>query len=152
ALSITSPTIASKTYDGLTASGAVTVGTLSGFIGSETVTATATGAYADANVGTGKTATVTYVLADGTNGGLASNYSLASGSATGNITTATLTISGVTANNKPYDGSTTATLSGTPSYVGLQNGESFSVSGTASASFATAAVGNGKTVTVSGYT
>ena len=81
-LSVTAPSVASKVYNATTASGAVTVGTLSGFVGIETVTATATGTYPDANVGVGKTATISYTLADGTNGGLASNYSLANGSAT----------------------------------------------------------------------
>jgi hypothetical protein len=63
-----------------------------------------------------------------------------------------LTITGLTADNKVYNGNTTASLSGTPAYSGLENGETFSVSGTATASFATAAVANGKTVSVSGYT
>ncbi|MBU3641731.1 YDG domain-containing protein, partial [Polynucleobacter sp. Fuers-14] len=65
------------------------LGTLSGFIGSETVTAAVnTATFADQNVGTGKTITVTYTLADGTNGGLASNYSLANSVTTGSITAA----------------------------------------------------------------
>ena len=87
-LSITAPTIASKVYNGSAVSGAVTVGTLSGFVGTETVTTTATGLYADANAAIGKTATITYVLANGTNGGLATNYSLANGTGTGDITKA----------------------------------------------------------------
>lgn len=88
-LSVTAPTIASKVYNGSAVSGAVSVGTITGFVGTETVTATATGVYADANAGTGKSATVTYVLANGTNGGLATNYSLAVGTGTGDITQAT---------------------------------------------------------------
>ncbi len=92
-LSITTPTIASKVYDGTTTSGTVTAGTLSGFIGSETVVvASANGTYSDANGGTGKTATITYTLGNGTNGGLATNYSLANTTATGDITQATQTI------------------------------------------------------------
>jgi len=92
-LTITAPSIASKVYDGSTTSGTVTPGTLSDFVGTETVTVSAaTGAYSDANVGTGKMATITYTLANGTNGGLATNYSLANGSATGDITAATLTL------------------------------------------------------------
>jgi autotransporter-associated beta strand protein len=95
ALSITTPTIASKPYDGAVTAGAVTVGTLSGFVGSETVTATATAVnYSSANVGTYNNVTVTYTLHNGSNGGLAANYSLASGTATGQITAnATLTLS-----------------------------------------------------------
>jgi hypothetical protein len=93
ALSITTATIASKVYDGTTTSGTVTAGTLSGFIGSDTVVvASANGTYSDANGATGKTATITYTLGNGTNGGLATNYSLANTSATGDITQATQTI------------------------------------------------------------
>ena len=95
-LSITAPTIASKVYDGTTTSGTVTVGTLSGFVGSQTVTATATGTYLDANAGAAKTATIVYTLANGANGGLASNYSLANGTATGDITKANQTITWAT--------------------------------------------------------
>jgi hypothetical protein len=92
-LSITTATIASKVYDGTTTSGTVTAGTLSGFIGSETVVVeSANGTYSDANGATGKTATITYTLGNGTNGGLATNYSLANTTATGDITQATQTI------------------------------------------------------------
>jgi len=93
ALSVTAPTIASKPYDGTTTAGAVNVGTLSGFVGIETVTATATAAnYSSANVGTYTGNVVTYVLANGTNGGLAANYSLADDTATGTIVKADQTI------------------------------------------------------------
>jgi uncharacterized repeat protein (TIGR02543 family) len=88
ALSVTAPIIASKVYNGSAVSGAVSVGTITGFVGTETVTATATGLYADANAAIGKTATVTYVLANGANGGLATNYSLATGTGIGDITKA----------------------------------------------------------------
>ena len=72
--------------------------------------------------------------------------------ASGNaVTAAALTITGVSGVNKRYDGGMTASLSGTPAYVGLQNSESFSVTGTAVANFNNAAVGNGKTITVTGY-
>lgn len=85
-LSISSPTIAPKSYDGSATSGTVTSGTLSGFVGTETVTVgSAVGTFSDANVGSGKLATIVYTLADGTNGGKASNYSLANGSASGDI-------------------------------------------------------------------
>ncbi|NDE17796.1 hypothetical protein EBZ80_22995 [bacterium] len=109
ALTIGAPTIAPKAYDGTTTAGAVTVGTLSGFVGSETVTATgAAAAYSSANVGTYNNVTVTYTLANGTNGGLATNYSLANGSATGTITKASQTISGVNATTNQVVGATYA--------------------------------------------
>ena len=80
-----------------------------------------------------------------------SNYNAATNvSQTLTVSAKGLTIS-VTANNKVYDGSTTATL-GTPSYVGLANGESFSVTGTPTATFADANVANGIAVTISGFT
>jgi uncharacterized repeat protein (TIGR02543 family) len=63
-----------------------------------------------------------------------------------------LTISGLTGTNKEYDGATAATFSGTASYDGLENGESFSVSGTPSATFTTASVGTNKPITLVGYT
>jgi len=123
ALSITTSTIASKTYDGSAASGTVTAGSLSGFVGVETVTvSSATGLYSDANVGAGKTATITYVLANGTNGGLATNYSLANTTATGNITIANQTIAALTTpvtkflSDAPYSAATTATSGLTVTY------------------------------------
>ena len=62
-----------------------------------------------------------------------------------------LTITGITANNKTYNGDTTATLTGTPSLVGTVGSDDVSLTGTPIATFDTAAVGTGKTVTVSGY-
>ena len=62
-----------------------------------------------------------------------------------------LTISGVTAGNKTYDGNTTAALSGTPALVGVVDTEDVTVGGTPSAAFLDANVGTGKVVTVIGY-
>jgi hypothetical protein len=85
-LSITAPTIASKAYDGKTAAGSVTVGSLSGLLGSETLIVSGTAAaYSSFAVGTYPNVVVTYSLANGNSGGLASNYSLAAGTATGTI-------------------------------------------------------------------
>lgn len=63
-----------------------------------------------------------------------------------------LTISGLAGGNNPYDRTVAATTTGTAVYVGLENGESFSVIGTPTASFANATVGIGKNITVTGYT
>jgi len=63
-----------------------------------------------------------------------------------------LTITGLSGVSREYDGSNVATLSGTPAYNGLENGETFSVSGTASATFADKTVGTAKAITVTGYT
>lgn len=63
-----------------------------------------------------------------------------------------LSITGISANDKPYDGNNVATLSGTPAYVGLVNGETPAVTGTPSATFNNKNVGTAKPVTVTGYT
>jgi len=95
ALSIGAPTIASKVYDGTTAAGTVTVGALSGMVSPETLTVTGSAAsYSSAAVGTYQNVVVTYTLANGSGNtaGLASNYSLSAGSATGTITPRELVI------------------------------------------------------------
>ncbi len=61
-----------------------------------------------------------------------------------------LTITGISINNKAYDGTTTATTSGTAAYSGLVNSESFSVSDVVTFAFATASVGSGKTINQTG--
>ncbi|MFM7181846.1 MAG: beta strand repeat-containing protein [Verrucomicrobiales bacterium] len=92
-LSITAPTIADKPYNGSPTAGAVTVGTLSGFVGSETVTATASAAaYPSANAATYTGTVITYALQNGTNGGLASNYTLPNGTADGTIIPKSITV------------------------------------------------------------
>lgn len=73
--------------------------------------------------------------------------------ASGNtVTAAPITITGIGIANKEYDGSTTATITGSAAYSGLVNSESFTVTGTPAAAFADASVGNAKSITVSGYT
>jgi len=91
ALSVTGYSIASKTYNGNTTSGVITVGTITGFVGSETVTATASCTLSSPNV-YGEQGTIVFTLVNGTNGGLASNYSLANGSYWAPISQAQLNI------------------------------------------------------------
>jgi hypothetical protein len=82
------------------------------------------------------------------------NYNLVSSTSTAaaNITKRPITgISGVTANGKVYDTNTDATLNiGSPVFDGLLTGETLTLAG-ASATFVDPNAGNGKTVTVSGY-
>ena len=121
-LTVTGSSVAGKVYDS-TASATATVGTLSGFLGLETVTATGVGAFTDVNAGS-RTATITYTLANGTNNGLASNYSLLPTSGhSATISPANLVLTGT----KVYDGSTAVaglSLTGT----GL-NGNTFAITG-----------------------
>ena len=102
-LTVTVGTASNKTYDGNTT--ATTTVTLSNFVGTETVTATVTSAFSDKNVGSGKTVTISAItLADGTNGGLAANYTTPTGQTT---TTAVIhqqnTSATASASNKTYD-------------------------------------------------
>ena len=146
-LTVSGYTASNKTYDSNSVA-TVTV-TLSGFVGSETLTYTNSSSFNNKNVGTGKTVTVDSItLADGTNGGLASNYSVTPGqTTTANITAKALTVSGITASSKTYDGSTSATLdTSSVLYSGLVSGDTFS--GSYSGVFANANVGTGKTVTI----
>ena len=70
----------------------------------------------------------------------------------GSVSPKELTISGLTGVSKPYDGTNSATFTGTATYTGLVNSENFEVSGTPTATFADELVGTTKTITVGGYT
>ena len=88
-------------------------------------------------------------LSDGSNGGLASNYSISTGqTTTANITAKALTVSGITASNKTYDGNTNSTTDVTSAvYTGLVSGDNFVVAATGT--FDNKNVGTGKTVSLS---
>jgi len=62
----------------------------------------------------------------------------------------TLTVTGLSAENKTYDGTTSATLSGTASLSGVVGSDDVSLSGSASGTFSDSTVGTDKEVTVSG--
>jgi len=140
ALSITAPTIAAKNYNGTATAGAVTVGTLSGFVGSETVTATGMAAnYSSANAGTYTGNVVTYTLANGTNGGLAANYSLATGTATGVINKAGSSVTAPTVGAYTYTGSPQGPNSGATA-TGSTGAVTYSYVGTGSTTYSASAI------------
>ena len=88
-------------------------------------------------------------------GGDAGNYTVSQPSGlTADITAKNLTISGAVANNKQYDGNTTATVDFTSASLAVVvSGDSVSINSSGySASFATKTVANGKPVTVIGVT
>ena len=96
-------TVNDKVYDGDTnATGTVS---LSGIVGTDDVTASATFIFADKNVGTNKIVTVTNITL---NGVAAGNYTVYATTATADITPKIVTAT-PSADNKTYDGSTTAT-------------------------------------------
>ncbi len=97
------------------------------------------------NGGTAHTVEAVFTAASGSNFGT-SNGSLANGQT---VTAKALTVTGLSASNKVYDGNTTATLTGTPTLVGVINNE-VSLAGTAAGAFADAGVGNNKPVAVTG--
>jgi len=154
-LTVSGVTANNKVYDGTTSAtlnlgSAALVGVLSG----DTVTlntASAVGTFADENVGTGKTVTVSGSALSGADAG---NYTLTQPVTTANITTKGLTVSGITANNKVYDGTTTATLNlASAALVGVASGDSVTLNtGSAAGVIANANVGTAKSVTVSGLT
>jgi hypothetical protein len=131
-------------------------------VDSVSIAGTATGAFADRNVATGKAVTVTGLTVSGTG---SSNYSATQPTGlTGSITAKALSVSGVTAvATRAYDGTTVAGLSGTPAFATTEAAgtgstsdgkpydvDSVTVGGTAAGAFATRHVGTGKTITVSG--
>ena len=79
----------------------------------------------------------------------------AAGTGTGTLTVQLgkkeLGVSGLGVATKVYDGTTLATLTGTPVLVGVVGTDAVSLGGLAVGIFADKAVGTGKTVTVSGY-
>ncbi|MEO8063936.1 MAG: YDG domain-containing protein [Pseudomonadota bacterium] len=143
-------TIARRDYDGTT--NATLAGyTLSGFIGSETLTAAAgSAAFVDRNAGTGKTVNLSGIsLADGTNGGLASNYQVAStASALGTIDPKLLTLNATVA-DRTYDGTTNAVVQ---SYglSGFAGSETVTGVLTGSARFTDKHVGTDKGISITG--
>ncbi len=148
-VSVTGVTTNNKVYDGTT-SATLSGGTLSGIINSDDVTlVNGTGEFADKNAETGKTVTVTGYTITGTDAG---NYFLSAQPTglTADITPAALAITGVSAGNKVYDGTTSATLTG-GTLSGIINSDDVTlVNGTGE--FADKNAETGKTVTVTGYT
>ncbi len=152
-LTVSGVSASNKTYDGGTSA---TLGfgsaSLVGVVGGDTVTlatGSASGSFADKNVGTGKTVIISGLTLGGIDGG---NYSLTQPTTTANITAAGLTVNGVTANNKTYDATSSATLSlGSASLVGVIGGDNVTLAtASATGAFADKNVGVGKTVTISG--
>jgi len=140
-----------KTYDATTDA---SVNLSSDKIASDDLTSDYTGAtFVDKNVGSGKAVSVTGISISGADAG---NYNLlnTTASTTANITAKELTVTGITAANKVYDGTTTATLDTTAAALsGKVNGDTVNLdTGSAAGVFADSSVGTAKTITVSGLT
>ena len=149
-LTILGVTVNNKTYDGNTNATLSGTPTLFGVVSGDalTVGGTPLATFSQSNVGSGLAVTVTGYILNGISSG---NYTLTQPNLIGNITGVALTINGITANNKVYDGTNTSTLSGTATLVGVASGDNVTLSGSPSASFSQSNVGSGLTVTVTGY-
>lgn len=122
--------------------------------GSDSLTISGTGAFADKNAGNGKTVNVSGITVGGAD---AINYTWDETSAvTADISTRKISV-GATGSDKTYDGSTSATVNLTadgvaadPSNTGVVSGDNLLLSG--AATFTDKNAGAGKTVTVNGVT
>jgi trimeric autotransporter adhesin len=147
---------ADKTYDGTTAATLDTsAAMLQGVISGDTVTldsSGATGTFASPDVGTGLTVTISGLSLGGAQAG---NYILVEPTTTtANITAVILTVTGITADDKPFDGTTAATLDTSGAMlVGVVNDDTvgLDVSG-AVGTFASDGPGNDIPVTILGLT
>ncbi len=163
-ITVSGVTASSKVYDGTTtASVDYSGGALGGNVGADAVQAdlgTATPNFSDRNVGTGKTVTITGITLSGSE---ANRYTLTNPTMTANITAKALTVTGLTGAARAYDGTTTATFSGTATLqtAGAAGSgttsdgkpytvDSASVTGTPSGTFASKNVGTAKAITVTG--
>ncbi|MBI5331522.1 MAG: filamentous hemagglutinin N-terminal domain-containing protein [Betaproteobacteria bacterium] len=105
-----------RIYDASTNFNASDVTGFTGLISGEGLNmASGTGTIASKNVGgNGTMASVgTLTLGNGSGGGLADNYQINASASTNTLSKANLTVSGLTAQNKVYDTTTAATLTGT---------------------------------------
>ncbi|MCJ8236705.1 two-partner secretion domain-containing protein [Peteryoungia algae] len=140
-----------RIYDGDTAL-ANSVFTLGNLYNGQTLTLSGSGSMTTKHVGTGK-ALILSSLALGNGTGSASNYTLLGGTHTVDITAATISaITGLTASNKTYDGTTAATLSlNGAGFTDMIAGDVLTVA-TSAGAFDSENAGVGKTVNITGLT
>jgi hypothetical protein len=164
ALTVVGISAQDKIYDATTSATLNTASaTLAALISGDSVTlntAGATGTFSDKNFGTTKTVTVAGMTISGTSAG---NYTLTQPTTTADITAKALTVTSLTASNKSYDGTTSATLTGTatlqsPETPGVgttsdgkpYSGDAVVLSGTPVGTFASKDVANAISVSASG--
>ena len=104
--------------------------------------------FASANVGTGITINTSGYTVSGTDSG---NYTLTQPILSGDITAKELTITGITGDNKVYDGTTDATASGTPVLSGVVSDDDVVLGGTPVFTFASAELGTDIQITTTGF-
>ncbi|MBT8553179.1 hypothetical protein G6683_05485, partial [Polynucleobacter paneuropaeus] len=140
-LTVTGTTVANKIYDG-TNTATVTGGHLVGVVGTDDVSLNQAGNFSQTNVGLNLAVTAANTLS----GIAAGNYTITQPTGlTANITAKTLTVTGTTVANKVYDGSNTATLTGTLS--GVVSTDAANVTLVPAGTFSQSSVGNNLVVT-----
>ncbi len=144
--------VADKTYDGTSIATVIDPG-VTGVVGTDDVAlAVGPATFSDKNAGTAKTVTVTALSLIGPDAG---KYSLDSTDATttASILVSALTVSGITATDKIYNGDTTATVDASGAVLnGIISPDVVTLSGAAIGTFADPNVGAGKPVAISGLT
>jgi len=155
ALTVTGIVADSKVYDSTTnATLIVSNAVLAGVVSGDTVTLSTTnavGAFADSKVGTNKLVAVSGLTLLGADIG---KYTLTQPTTNADITPASLTVTGIVADSKVYDGTTNATITTSNALLaGVLNGDTVMLNTTnASGAFADKNAGTGKLVTVRGLT
>ncbi|RZG72255.1 YDG domain-containing protein, partial [Acinetobacter sp. WCHAc060025] len=148
---ITGLIVPNKIYDGTTnviidSSGMVLTGI---FSGDELILSNFSGNFSNKNVGDNKTFSSVAFSQVGSD---ISNYRLVVGNLTGNITKANMFVTGVTASNKTYDATKSATLNGTSATINKFLNDDVRLIGTGIGSFLNKNAGDNKVVNVTGYT
>jgi hypothetical protein len=163
-ITVTGTTATGKSYDGVLGAtintinsvltNGATVANDNKYYSADTVVlekASATGSYATKDVGTNKAVTLTGFTLSGTD---AANYTVTDvSSATATITAKDISLVGLTATNKVYDGNVVAAISSYGALSGVVGGDDVGINSSAStATFTSADAGTTKPVTVHGLT
>lgn len=143
-------TVSDKVYDGTMAANIADL-SIRGIVGTDEVAvAGGSATFSDKTAAVGKTVTVTGLSLTGTD---AVKYTLDPNSetSTASITPATLTVAGVIAADKVYDGTATAVVDASAAVLsGTISGDEVTLTGTATGTFRSVNAGMGQTVTISG--
>jgi len=148
-LNVAGTSVLTKVYDATTVA-SLSGGSLVGVKGNDTneLSLVQSGSFADKNVGTSKPVSA----ADTLTGSAATNYNLIQpNNLTGNITPASLTVSGLTVSDKFYDGSNVAYLTGNPMAHPLGH-DDVSIAGAPDATFSSVNAGSHIPVNASNFT
>jgi len=146
-LGISGQLAAHKVYDATTAA-SLTGGTLTGVVGSDAISLVQAGSFASAHVGP----SIAITAANSLTGIGASNYQINQPTnLSANITPAILTVEGLAASPKVYDGTTSVSLSGIAVARPLGGGQ-VTINGSPVGEFADKRVGSNKYIDVTGFT